>query len=57
MSLAIFEVWKVSYKALYMNIRLSKKYLSKIRKRPNGVEECFTTTTNCMCFPVFIFLT
>lgn len=53
MSLVIFEVWKVSYKALYMNIRFNKKYLSQIRQRWNAIEECFTRTTICVCSPVF----
>lgn len=48
MSLVIFEVWRVSHKTLYMNIRFNKNYLSQVNQTPNGVEKCFTRTTICM---------
>lgn len=48
MSLVIFEVWRISHKTLYMNIRFNKNYLSQVSQTPNGVEKCFTRTTICM---------
>lgn len=57
MSWIIFEVWKVSHKALSMNIGFNKNYLFQISQRPNHAEECFTRTTICIYFPVFIFFT
>lgn len=54
MSWIIFEVWKVSHKVLYVNIRFNKNFLSQISQRPNNVDDVLLFA---WFFPVLIFLT